>query len=89
MGKVEEYILFLEGKGFQFHEDTIGFIFFGKHYTNASEELITTAIELTIKAQVGFDGSFYVSLLETFLSNNIQTRKDAYHFVKEKKLLVL
>lgn len=86
---VEDYLHYLEGKGFQFQEDAIGFIFFGKHYTNASDEMINTAIELTLKAQKSFDGSFYVSLLETLISNKISTRKDAIRFVKEKELLAI
>jgi hypothetical protein len=86
---VEEYLHYLEGKGFQFQEDAIGFIFFGKHYTNATDEMINTAIELTLKAQKCFDGSFYVSLLETLISNQIDTRKDAIKFIKEKELLAI
>jgi len=86
---VEEYLHYLEGKGFQFQDDAIGFIFFGKHYTNATDEMINTAIELTLKAQKCFDGSFYVSLLETLISNQIDTRKDAIKFIKEKELLAL
>ena len=84
---VEEYLHYLKGKGFQFQEDAIGFIFFGKHYTNASDEMINTAIELTLKAQRRFDGSFYMSLLETLISNKINTRKEAINFVKEQELL--
>lgn len=87
MGTVEEYLHYLKGKGFQFQEDAIGFIFFGKHYTNASDEMINTAIELTLKAQRSFDGSFYMSLLETLISNKINTRKEAINFVKEQELL--
>lgn len=86
---VEEYLHYLKGKGFQFQEDAIGFIYFGKHYTNASDEMINTAIELTLKAQKHFDGSFYVSLLETFTTNNITLRKDALKFVEEKELLAI
>ena len=89
MRTVEEYLHYLEGKGFQFQDDAIGFIFFGKHYTNATDEMINTAIELTLKAQKCFDGSFYVSLLETLISNQIDTRKDAIKFIKEKELLAL
>ena len=66
---MEEYLHYLESKGFLFQEDAIGFIFFGKHYTNATDEMINTAIEVTLKVQKSFDGSFYVSLLETLLSN--------------------
>jgi len=87
VGTVEEYLHYLKGKGFQFQEDAIGFIFFGKHYTNASDEMINTAIELTLKAQRSFDGSFYMSLLETLISNKINTRKEAINFVKEQELL--
>ena len=89
MQTVEEYLHYLEGKGFQFQDDAIGFIFFGKHYTNATDEMINTAIELTLKAQKCFDGSFYVSLLETLISNQIDTRKDAIKFIKEKELLAI
>jgi hypothetical protein len=86
---IEDYLHFLEGKGFQLDEDAIGFIYFGKHYTNASDEMINTAIELTLKAQKRFDGSFYVALLETLISNKISTRKDAIKFVTEKELLAI
>lgn len=89
MRTVEDYLHYLKGKGFQLQEDAIGFIFFGKHYTNASDEIINTAIELTLKAQKNFDGSFYVSLLETFIANRIKTRSGAIKFVKEKELLAI
>lgn len=83
---VEDYLCFLQSKGFQFQDDAIGFIYFGKHYTNASDELINTAIELTLKAQKKFDGSFYVSLLEMLVANKIKTRLEAIQFVKDKEL---
>ena len=89
MRTVEDYLHYLKGKGFQFQEDAIGFIYFGKHYTNASDEIINTAIEVTLKAQKSFDGSFYVSLLETFITNNINSREDALKFVKENELLAI
>ncbi|WP_370876154.1 DUF6123 family protein [Neobacillus ginsengisoli] len=89
MRTVEEFLHYLQGKGFQFQEDAIGFIYFGKHYTNAPDEMINTAIELTLKAQKSFDGSFYVSLLETLMLNRIKSRKDAIKFVKEKELMVI
>lgn len=84
---VEDYLCFLQSKGFQFQDDAIGFIYFGKHYTNASDELTNTAIELTLKAQKKFDGSFYVSLLEMLVANKIKTRLDAIQFVKDKEIL--
>ncbi|WHY60424.1 DUF6123 family protein [Cytobacillus firmus] len=87
MKTVEEYLHFLQSKGFQFREDAVGFIYFGKHYTNASDELANAAIELTLKAQKSFDGSFYVSLLETLVSMNITSRREAIKFVKEKAII--
>ncbi|MEH7125220.1 DUF6123 family protein [Bacillus sp. JJ1503] len=87
MKTVEDYLSFLQSKGFQFQEDAVGFIYFGKHYTNATDELTNTAIELTLKAQKSFDGSFYVSLLEMLISNKINTRLEAIQFVKEKGLI--
>lgn len=89
LGTVEEYLHNLKGKGFHFQEGAIGFIYFGKHYTNANDEMINTAIELTLKAQKSFDGSFYISLLETLISNEIKTRKAAIRFVTENKLLAI
>lgn len=86
---VEEYLHNLKGKGFQLQEDAIGFIYFGKHYTNATDELIITAIEVTLKAQITFDGSFYMSLLETLMVNQIKTRKDALKFIKENELIAI
>lgn len=89
MQTVEEYLHDLRGKGFQFQEDAIGFIYFGKHYTNAPDEIINTAIELTLKAQKGFDGSFYLSLLETLTVNKIKTRNAALKYIIEKELLAI
>jgi uncharacterized membrane protein YobD (UPF0266 family) len=86
---VEDYLHYLKGKGFHFQDDAVGFIFFGKHYTNASDEMINTAIEITLKAQKRFDGSFYVALLEMLTANNINTRKAALKYVKESELLAI
>ncbi|MEH7109125.1 DUF6123 family protein [Bacillus sp. JJ1764] len=89
MQTVEDYLHYLKGKGFQFQEDAVGFIYFGKHYTNASDELINAAIEMTLKAQKSFDGSFYVLLLETFISNQLITRKDVLKFMKENEIAAI
>lgn len=89
MRTVEDYLLHLKSKGFQFGEDAIGFIQFGQQYTNSTDELTNTAIEITLKAQKGFDGSFYVSLLETFASHNIHSRKAALQFVEKIELLAI
>ncbi|MDQ0218013.1 hypothetical protein ELQ35_10835 [Peribacillus cavernae] len=85
---VEEYISFLESKGFSFGEDAVGFIFFGKHYTNASDFLVNLAIEMTLKAQKDFDGSFYISLLEALKQSQVHTRSEAESFARDRGLLV-
>ncbi|MBK5442291.1 DUF6123 family protein [Peribacillus butanolivorans] len=83
----EEYVSFLEGKGFTFGNDAIGFIYFGKRYTNASDILVNVAIELTLKVQKNFDGSFYISFLENLKQNGIETRSAALSFAKKQGLL--
>lgn len=88
MGKsIEEYVKFLEMKGFSFGEDAIGFIYFGKRYTEASDLLVNTAIEITLKAQKKFDGSFYISFLENLKRNNIESHSAAESFAREHGLL--
>ena len=89
MQSIEDYLHYLQGKGFQFQDDAIGFIYFGKHYTDASDELINTAIEVTLKVQKQFDGSFYISLLEMLTSNKIKNRHDAIQLIKQKDLLTI
>ncbi|MGG0716801.1 DUF6123 family protein [Robertmurraya massiliosenegalensis] len=86
---LEDYLQLLSSKGFQFGEDAIGFIYFGKQYTNASDELARTALELTLKAQKTFDGSFYVSLLELLTSNQITSRDEALKFIKKENILTV
>ena len=89
MKTVAQYIDFLNSKGFHLQEDAIGFIHFGKQCTNASDELTNTAIELTIKAQKEFDGSFYLSLLETLVRDKVSTRGGAIRYVKELDLMAI
>ena len=89
MKTVQQYIDFLESKGFTLHDDAIGFIQFGKQYTNASDELTNTAIELTLKAQKEFDGSFYISLLEMLVKSKIETRGAAIRFIKEHEIMAI
>ncbi|MGE6376483.1 DUF6123 family protein [Peribacillus muralis] len=83
----EEYVRFLEGKGFTFGNDAIGFIYFGKRYTDASDILVNAAIELTLKVQKNFDGSFYISFLENLKQNGIETRNGAISFAMDQGLL--
>ncbi|WP_153122478.1 DUF6123 family protein [Peribacillus tepidiphilus] len=86
MKTVEEYISYLESKGFLFAEDSIGFIYFGKQYTNAPDWLVNTCIEMTLKIQKRFDGSFYVSLLESLTTQKVKNREQAIQFAENKGL---
>lgn len=84
---VEDYLLYLEDKGFHLREDARGFISFGKHYTGASDEMVNNAIEWTLKVQKEFDGSFFMLLLESLMVQNIKTRKQIHLFLKRKGMI--
>ncbi|HHW35750.1 MAG TPA: hypothetical protein GXX18_00360 [Bacillales bacterium] len=82
-----DYLNHLQTKGFSFREDTLGFIEFGKNYTSSSDKLVNLAIEITLKSQYEFDGSFYIAVLEMFKEHNIKGKKAAYKLVKERNIL--
>lgn len=86
MGKIEktvtDYVDYLTGKGFILGEDAIGFIEFGKHYTDTQDEIVIIAIEYTLKIQKEFDGSFYISLLEMFKQEEIKDRNQAINHIE-------
>jgi hypothetical protein len=84
---VDDYITFLEGKGFSFQEDALGFIKFGKQYTNATHTQVNIAIEMTLKVQRQFEGAFFMALLETLVSNGIKTRPEAIKYIRQTELL--
>ncbi|ANB56285.1 hypothetical protein GFC29_555 [Anoxybacillus sp. B7M1] len=84
---IEQYFLFLESKGFRFHEDVFRFVQFGKQYVQASDELTIMALEWTLKIQKQFDGSFFLSLLEEFCQQRLETRQQVQLFMKEKGLI--
>jgi hypothetical protein len=83
----EEYLSYLIGKGFQLQDEEIGFIYFGKKYTELSDNLINLAIEVTLKVQRNFDGSFYIAILEAFKEKNLQNYHEAEQFLISKGLL--
>ncbi|MEI5907263.1 DUF6123 family protein [Bacillus spongiae] len=84
---VEEYLMHLEDKGFILSEEAVGFIFFGKKLTGASDELVNAAIEVTLKVKQRFDGSFYISLLEAFQHDQVKNRYQALRYVEQKGIL--
>lgn len=65
----EEFLIHLENKGFKFQEDAIGFIYFGKKYTDAPDELVNSAIEITLKAQNSLTAAFTCRFLKDFIHN--------------------
>lgn len=83
----ESYLSYLIGKGFPLQDEEIGFIYFGKKYTDLEDYLINLAIEVTLKLQRRFDGSFYIALLEGFKEANLQTYQDAENYLLSKGLL--
>ncbi|UNL86150.1 hypothetical protein IE339_06525 [Priestia koreensis] len=84
---IEEYLLYLEEKGFHLKEDARGFIAFGQQYAGASEEVVIYAIEWTLKMQREFDGSFFMSLVESLTAEKIQTRRQATMFFEQKGMI--
>jgi hypothetical protein len=91
MGKtvktIADYMEYLSGKGFTFGEEAIGFIQFGQHYTNTDDEIVIIAIELTLKIQKEFDGSFFISLLEMFKKEEINSREQAVSHIHMLNLM--
>ncbi|QFT89326.1 hypothetical protein FIU87_11755 [Bacillus sp. THAF10] len=83
----EEYLQELTAKGFKFGEDSLGFIEFGKHYTGSSDYLVNIAIEITLKAQKEFDGSFFVSFLEMIKEEQIYTQQAAFALAQDKNII--
>ncbi len=82
-----EFIQFLSSKGFHLSDDDIAFIYFGKKYTDAVDELVNVAIETTLKVQVRFDGSYYIALLEAMKQSGAQSIYDAKRFVEKQEIV--
>ncbi|KZZ82551.1 MULTISPECIES: DUF6123 family protein [Bacillaceae] len=83
-----EYLDRLYAKGFKFGDETIRFIYFGKSYTGAVDSQVISAIELTLKIQKSFEGSFFMSLLEIFVEGEVMTKAMALEKVRSLRLLV-
>ncbi|KIL48879.1 hypothetical protein KP77_20900 [Jeotgalibacillus alimentarius] len=61
---LDDFVADLHARGFKLDEEAIGFIYFGRKFTGAEDQLIKMAIEVTLKCQKRFDSSFYMSVLE-------------------------
>lgn len=84
---LDDFLLDLRRKGFKFADDVIGFIYFGKQYTGACDSIIKAAIEITLKTQREFDGSFYISILESLKQNNVHSRHQAFEYAEKIGLI--
>ncbi|MTH52101.1 hypothetical protein GKZ89_01690 [Bacillus mangrovi] len=82
-----DYLDDLYGRGFKFGDETIGFIYFGKTYTGADDRQVIAAIEMTLKIQKSFEGSFFMSLLERFVEGKVRSKAQALEKVKSLQLL--
>jgi hypothetical protein len=85
--KIEEYLQFLKEKGFIFREEELGFISFGQRYSATNDQQVIAAIEITLKAQKHFDGSYFVALLEQLKGEDITSRKQAFQYAQEKGII--
>jgi hypothetical protein len=79
---LEDYIALLSSKGFRLSEGDLQFIDFGRHYSDASELQVKIALEITLVQQLSFDGSYFIALLESFVKENVQSKKEAYDLLE-------
>lgn len=84
MKSLEDYLADLDTKGFKLNDEAIGFIYFGRKYTDATDELVKIAIEITLKSQQRFDSSFYISVLEEIVQSKHTTRKKLLNHIRGK-----
>lgn len=85
---LEDFLADLETKGFKLNDEAIGFIYFGRKYTNASDIIVKTAIEVTLKLQQRFDSSFYMSVLEEIVQSELSTRKKMLDHFRNKGISI-
>lgn len=84
---VDYFLQELSSKGFKLREEAIKFIDFGQKYTQSPDYLVNLAIEITLKAQREFDGSYFIALLEVFTEKGIKDRKQAYQFATQSRII--
>ncbi len=74
---LEEYLLELASRGFKLPDEAIGFIYFGKKFTDAEDIQVIAALKITLLSKNQFDGSFYLSLVELFCEKEIHSMRKA------------
>ncbi|MFB1049356.1 DUF6123 family protein [Paraliobacillus sp. JSM ZJ581] len=82
-----DFIEILWEKGFKLTDEEVHFIYFGKRYTEASDEIIIIALKYTLQIQLHFNRSFYISLLELLMENKVMNEKQALAVFKQKSIL--
>ena len=82
MKTVQDYLFYLQTKGFKLSQEALGFIMFGQKYTGASDKIVKIAIEATLKHQRDFDGSYFIALLEGLKRDHIEDEKSAQAYVR-------
>lgn len=80
---LEDYVALLSSKGFRLTDGDLHFIDFGRHYTDATESQVKIALEVTLIQQLSFDGSYFIALLESFVKENITSKKLAYDLLDQ------
>jgi Family of unknown function (DUF6123) len=75
---LEDYVALLASKGFRLSDGDLHFIDFGRHYTEATESQVKIALEITLIKQLSFDGSYFIALLESFVQEDVRSKKHAY-----------
>jgi hypothetical protein len=80
---LEDYLALLASKGFRLSDGDLHFIYFGRHYTEATESQVKIALEVTLIKQLSFDGSYFIALLESFVKENVRSKKRAYDLLDQ------
>ncbi|AJD91250.1 hypothetical protein JMA_19330 [Jeotgalibacillus malaysiensis] len=85
---LDDFVADLHTRGFKLDEEAIGFIYFGKKFTGADDQLIKMAIETTLKCQKRFDSSFYMSVLEELSAKKWKNKNEMTAHLKKKGMSI-
>lgn len=80
---LEDYVALLASKGFRLSDGDLHFMNFGRHYTEATESQVKIALEVTLIKQLSFDGSYFIALLESFVKEDVQSKKRAFELLDQ------
>ncbi|WP_407268647.1 DUF6123 family protein [Radiobacillus sp. PE A8.2] len=78
------YIEDLWSRGFKLSDEDVHFIYFGKNSTRAPEWKIILSLQVTLRYQRAFDGSFFLSVLELLEKDFVKNRRQADSVLKRK-----